>query len=74
MRVARGEVDVILRSCGDMRPSLCKFSQPNKSIEPTPVKRGSVSCGSLAGVAHAWRYINMKKRGLYAYSPWNSQR
>ena len=30
MRVARGEVDVILRSLGYMRPSLGKFWQPNR--------------------------------------------
>ncbi len=27
----------------------------NNRIEPAPVKLSSVSCGSLAGTAHAWR-------------------
>ncbi len=35
MRVARGEVDVIIRSLGYIRPSLGKFWQPNKPMKLT---------------------------------------
>ena len=35
MRVARGNVDVILRSLGYMGPSLGKLWQPNKPMKQT---------------------------------------
>ena len=36
---------------------------PNKIIEPTPEKRGSISCGSLAGAAHDRRSVKRDSYG-----------